>query len=44
MNKIFETNSSFRVRQRTVGRVQFLFFSGFLVVLAEFFFGGGAGD
>ena len=43
MNKIFETNSSFHVGQRTAGGVQFLFFSGFLVILAEFFFGGGAG-
>ena len=44
IHKIFETNCSFHVKQRTTGKVQFLFFSSFLLVLTEFsFFGGGGG-
>ena len=36
--KIFETNSSFHVKSRTRGKVQFLFFKRFLIVLAKFLF------
>ena len=38
IHKIFETNSSFHVKQRTTGKVQFLFFSRFLLVLTKFSF------
>ena len=38
IHKIFETNSSFHVKQRTTGKVQFLFFSSFLLVLTKFSF------
>ena len=36
--KIFETNSSFHVKQCTMGRVQFAFFGRFLQVLTKFSF------
>ena len=36
IHKIFETNSSFHVKQRSTGKVQFLFFSSFLLVLTKF--------
>ena len=40
----FETNSSFRVKWRSPGRVWFLFLKSFLLVLLEFsFWRGGAG-
>ena len=32
IHKIFDTNSSFRAKQGTTGKVQFLFFSSFLLV------------
>ena len=35
IHKIFVTNSSFHVKQRTTGKVQFLFFSSFLLVLTK---------
>ena len=35
IDKAFETNSSFHVRQRNTGKVQFLFFRSFLLVLAK---------
>ena len=35
MDKAFETNSSFHVRQCNTGKVQFLFFKSFLLVLAK---------
>ena len=38
IHKIFETNSSFHVKQRTTGKVQFVFFSSFLLVLTKFLF------
>ena len=38
IHKIFETNSSFHVKQRTTGKVQFLFFSSFLLVSTKFSF------
>ena len=38
MDKIFEANSSFHVKWRTTGKVQFLFFRSFLLVLNTFFF------
>ena len=38
IHKIFETNSSFHVKQCTTGKVQFLFFSSFLLVLTKFSF------
>ena len=38
IHKIFETNSSFYVKQCTTGKVQFLFFSSFLLVLTQFSF------
>ena len=37
-NKIFETNSSFHVKRRTTGKVYFLFFKSFLLVLTKFSF------
>ena len=40
IHKIFETNSSFHVKQRTPGKVQFLFFRRFLLVLTKFSFWG----
>ena len=36
--KIRETNSSFFVKQRTTGKVQFLFFSSFFLILTKFSF------
>ena len=41
IHKIFEINSSFRVKWRTAEIVQFPFFRGFLLVLAAFSFRGG---
>ena len=38
IHKIFEENSSFHVKQRTMGKAQFLFSSSFLVVLTKFSF------
>ena len=38
IHKIFETRSSFHVKQRTTGKVQFPFFNSFLLVLAKFSF------
>ena len=35
IHKIFETKSSFCMRQRTTGNVQFLFFREFLLVLTK---------
>ena len=40
-HKIFETNSSFHVKQRTTGKVQFLFFKSFLLVLTKLSFSQG---
>ena len=40
-HKIFQTNSSFHVKQCTTGKVQFLFFRRFLLVLARIFISGG---
>ena len=37
-HKIFETNSSFHIKNRTTGKAQFLFFSSFLLVLTNFLF------
>ena len=37
MGKIFETNSSFHVKQDNTGKGQFLFLSGFLLVLEKVF-------
>ena len=33
--KILETNSSFYMKQRTTGKIQFLFFISFLLILAK---------
>ena len=38
IHKIFETNSSFHAKQRTTGKVQFLFCSSFLLALTKFSF------
>ena len=38
IHKIFETNSSFHVKQRTTGKVQLLFFRRFCLVLIKFLF------
>ena len=38
IQKIFETNSSFHMKQRTTGKVHFLFLSSFLLVLTKFSF------
>ena len=38
IRKIFETNSGFHVKQRHTGKVQFLFFSSFWLVLKNFSF------
>ena len=40
-DNIFEKNSSFHVKQHTPGKVQFLFSSSLLLVLAIFSFGDG---
>ena len=41
--RVFEAVSGFRVKWRTAVKVQFLFFKGFLVVLAGWSFWRGAG-
>ena len=38
LDKIFETKSSFYVKDRTTGRVQFLYFSSILLVLTKLWF------
>ena len=38
IHKIFETYSSFHVKQGPMGEVRFLFFSSFFLVLVEFSF------
>ena len=38
IHKLFVTNSSFRVKERSTGKVQFLFFSSSLLVLTKFSF------
>ena len=38
LHRIFETNSSFHVKQRTEGKIQFLFFKSFLLALIKFSF------
>ena len=38
IRKIFETNSSFHMKQCTARKAQFLFFSSFLPVLTKFSF------
>ena len=38
IHKIFQTNSSYHVKQRTIGKVQFLFFRRFLLVLTNYSF------
>ena len=38
IQKIFETNSGFHVKQRPTGKVQFLFFSSFWLLLKKFSF------
>ena len=40
-DKIFETNSSFHVKQHTAGKIQFLFLRVFLPVLAKLSFWAG---
>ena len=42
IHKILETNSSFNVKDCTSGKVQFLFFSSFLLKLTKFSFGNQA--
>ena len=43
-HKIFETNSTFDVKQRTTGKVSFLFFKSFPLVLSKLsFWQGGWG-
>ena len=37
IQKIFETNCGFHVKQRLTGKIQFLFFSSFGLVLKNFF-------
>ena len=39
MRTIFAPDSSFHVKWRTTGKVQFLFFRRFLLVLTKFLFG-----
>ena len=39
IDKIFETNSSFNVKQRTTGKCQFLFVRSLLLVLKKMFLG-----
>ena len=36
MDEVFQKNSSFHVKEGTIGKIQFLFFSSFLVVLKKF--------
>ena len=38
IHKIFETNSSFHVKQGTTRKIQFLFFKMFLLVATKFLF------
>ena len=38
IHKIFEKMSGFHMKQRTTGKVQFLFFSSFLLALTKFLF------
>ena len=38
IHRIFETKSTFHVKQRTTGKVQFPFVSSFLLVLTKFSF------
>ena len=38
IQKILETNSSFYTKQRTTGKVEFLFFSSFKLILTKFSF------
>ena len=38
INKIFETNSNFHVKQRITGKVQFLFFNTFFASINKIFF------
>ena len=38
IHKIFEINSSFHVKWRTMGKVLFLFFMRFLLVMTKFLF------
>ena len=40
IHKVLETNSSFHVKERTTGKVQFLFFRKFLLLLTKFSFWG----
>ena len=42
-HRAFETGSSFHAEWHTGGRVKFLFFKSFLLVLAKLSFGGGTG-
>ena len=37
-HKVTETNSTFRVKKRVAGKVEFLFFRSFLLVLAKLSF------
>ena len=39
IHKVFAADSSFHVKWRTTGKVQFLFFRSFLLVLTKFLFG-----
>ena len=41
MEKIFETDSSFHLKQPTKEKVQFLFFRRFFIVLTKFSIGEG---
>ena len=38
IHKVLETNSSFHVKERTTGKVQFLFFRKFLLLLTKLSF------
>ena len=38
IHKVLETNSSFHVKEGTTGKVQFLFFRKFLLLLTKFSF------
>ena len=38
IHKLFETNSSFHMKSHTTGKVQFLFFRRFLLILTKFSF------
>ena len=39
IHNVSETNSSFRVELHTTGKVYFLFFKNFMLVLTKFLFG-----